>query len=139
MIFERILRGVVPVEAVVGLISLLFLVGALLWAYLTGRDHGADAAADRISELQNEANELRSAAAATDFLEDARKRFAEANAAAYKEALRQSEAALIEANREKQQVAAEFDQWKRDWGRQSRQCLAARQALDAACPELKDY
>lgn len=139
MIFERILRGVVPVEAVVGLISLLLLAGALLWAYLTGRDHGADAAADRVSALHNEVNELRSAAAATDFLEAARKRFAEANAAAYKEALRQSEAALADAAREKQQVADEFEHWKRTWGRQSRTCAAARQALDTACPELKDY
>lgn len=139
MIAARILKDVVPVEAVFGLVLVVLLSGAMLWVYLTGRGHGAEAAQHRISTLENEVSELRSAAAAADFLESARKRFAEANAAAYKDALRQSEAALAAAGREKQEIAAEFDRWKRTWGRQSRTCATARQALDTACPELKDY
>lgn len=139
MIVERILKGIAPIETVIGLVLTLALAGAVLWVYLTGRDHGAEASADRISRLQAELYEQQSAARSLDFLESARKRFAEANAAAYKEALRQSEAALAEANREKAQIADEFARWKRTWGGQSRQCTAARQALDAACPELKDY
>lgn len=139
MIFQRIARSAVPIEAVVALVFVAVLCGAALLAYLTGRDHGADAAAKRVSALQVEIEALRSSVAAADFLEATRKRFAAANEAAYKEALRQSEAALAAANHEKAQVAKELDGWKRNWDRQSRTCAAARQALDTACPELKDY
>ena len=139
MIAARLLEEIAPIKLVLGLVTTLLLAGAVLWVYLTGREHGAAASANRISKLESEVQALESAAAAADFLENARKRFAEANKAAYEEALRQSEAALAEANREKAQIADEFARWKRTWGGQSRQCTAARQALDAACPELKDY
>lgn len=139
MIAARLLEEIAPIKLVLGLVTTLLLAGAVLWVYLTGREHGAAASASRISKLESEVQALESAAAATDFLENARKRFAEANKAAYEEALRQSRAALEDAREEKERVAGEFDHWKRTWGRQSRDCTAARKALDTACPELRDY
>lgn len=73
------------------------------------------------------------------FAEEARRRMAEANAAALTAALDRAREAVAKAERERAASDRLLAEWRKTWGDKSATCAAALQTLDTACPELRRY